>query len=308
MSEQRYFLHGILTPSGALISELTDTSPQTSTELVTGYSSGHPSPLFRAIAAQKPQASFTCHAIAQVLGLFAAGGNVYSLDLSAGNTDLGYRQGQNLGERYAVASAYHERLRLSRALVVWDTIRATHQQTAEIACRLFAVYDGLNNPIVQVGTGALAGTPAAVQYYTLGPTYVNGVRLENEVDFNLTSGLQILQSGSAGEIWDRFAGIQQTDDKLTLNLHGKPWAAYGITGASIVTTVVQYLRAKQADGANVADGTPSHIRITASNGNIVPDNASGAQNNPVQNTLNLALRAADGASSVLAFSAVSTIP
>ncbi len=308
MTDSRYFLHGILTPGGSLISELTDTSPSTSTELVTGYSSGHPNPLFRSIRSQKPAAGFACNAIAQVLGLFSAGGNVYSLDMSAGNTDLGYRKGQNLGERHAVGEAYHERLRFSQGFMVWDTIKAAHQQNADITCRLFAVYDGSNNPVAQVGTGALSGTPAAVQYYTLGPTYVNSVRVDNEVDFNLASGLQILQSGSAGEIWDRYAGVQQTDDIMTLTLHGKPWANYGITGATITPTVVQYLRAKDPDGENVAEGTASHIKITATNGIIVPDNAQGAENNPVQNTLALAFRAATGAASVLAFNTTSTIP
>jgi len=35
-----YYLHGILLPSGALISELTDTTPAANTEELDGYASG----------------------------------------------------------------------------------------------------------------------------------------------------------------------------------------------------------------------------------------------------------------------------
>jgi hypothetical protein len=251
--------------------------------------------------AQKPQVSFTCNAVAQILGLFNAGLNVHSLDMSAAVVDLGYRQGKNLSDRYGTGDASNEKLRLTQAMMVWDTIRAVHQQNAEIVCRILPAYNGTANPIINVGTGTLTGTPAATQFFTLGPTYVNGVRLENEIDFTLASGVALLQSGSAGEVWDRYIGVNNTDDILTLTTHGKPWSAYGITGGAISANVVQYMRAKDPDGANEADGTAAHVKITATNGIIVPDGTTGAGNTPSQNTLTISLRAADGSSNALAF-------
>ena len=301
-----YYLHGILLPSGALISELTDTSPAANTEELVGYSAGHHLPLFRGIRSQTPDASFTANAVGQVIAAIVAGGNNYGLSLS-GNTDLQYRQGTDRGTRAAVAGN-NERLRMNKGFLLWNTIEASHQQDASIACRLVGVYDSAsgNNPVVQVGTGALTGTPAAVQFYTLGPVKINGSLLGNEQSWSLASGATAEEQGSGGELWNSYVGIKTVDPVVTITTLGKPWSNYPITGV-VISSLELYLRAQSPDGGRVADDTASHIKITATNGLVLPESASGGANDPAISTLRIGLRAASGSADVLTINTASTI-
>lgn len=288
-----YYLGGILLPSGALISQINSATPSTGTDGIVGYAAGYPTPLFRGIRAQQPDVSFASPAVGSILASIIASGNPYAIGLSSGSTDLFYRQGQNLGFRYADVAAQHERLRMTRGFLFWQTLAATHRQDAEITCRLIAAYDGVNAAIQQVGTGSLSGTPAAAEFYTLGPVKLNGSWLGGEQSVSLASGLQPEQVGAAGETADSFVGGKQTDDVATITFLGKPWGGLGLAG-SVVSSVVIYLRRKTQDGYNVADGVASHIRITATSGQVLPESASGGGNDPATSTLRLALRAADG--------------
>jgi hypothetical protein len=296
-----YYLGGILLPNGTLISQLNSAAPASNTDGITGYAAGYPYPLFRGIRAQQPDVPFSSPAVGSILTPILAGGNPYALGLSTGATDLFYRQGQNLGFRYADAQSQHERLRMTRGFLFWQTIAATHRQDAEISCRLIAAYDGTNAAIQNVGTGTLSGTPSATEFYTLGPVKLNGSWLGGEQSISLASGLQPEQVGAAGETADSFVGGKMTDDVATITFIGKPWGGYGLAGSS-VSSIIMYLRRKTQDGYNVADAVASHIKITAAYGQILPESASGGGNDPATSTLRLALRAADGASTAISIS------
>jgi hypothetical protein len=307
MAEERFYCHGILLPGDSLISELEDCTPGVNTDLLTGYASGHPHPLFRGARAQVPDVQFTCPAVGQILAAILDGGNNYCVDLGAsGNTDVGYRKGQNKGIRAADGDSVHERIRFPDAWMYWTSISARHQQDATIAARIVGRYDGTNAPASQVGSGSLSGTPAAVQWYTQGPMKLNGSWLDNEQGFTLSSGVREEVSGSHGDVWPTFLGIQQTDPEITLDTQGKPWSAYGLTGSAL-TSLDVFLRAKTVDGHNVADATASHIKIAVTNGYVVPDRTSGGQTDPATNQLRIALRAPDGNSGVMDITVGETI-
>ena len=301
------YLHGILLPDDTLLSELTDCTPGANSNYLTGYASGHDEPLFRSVSGQTPDASFTSCNIKTILDLIIAGGNNYGLDLSAGNTDLLYKRGQDLGVRYAAAAAQHARLRAAQAFLYWNTISASHQQNADIACRLVAAYDGTNVPLVPAGTIALSGTPAATEFYTLGPVKINGAWLTNEQDWSLSSGVTPEEAGAAGEIWNSYVGIKQTDPVLTVNCLGNPWALEALTGTAIATGLLLYLRKKDADGHNVADATEEHIKFSASYGYVLPESTRGAQNDPATTTLRIALRPASSLVETLAIDTTAAI-
>lgn len=305
MAMTEYYPHGILLPDATLITELTDTTPATNTEEFVGRSAGHVHPLFRGIREQKPDLSFSCGAVGQVLAAIIAGGNNYCLDLSAGNTELGYRQAQNLGIRYAVGASYHEILRMTKGFLFWETINAQQGQEANIASRLIAVYDGTNAPVAQLGTGILSGTPAAVQWYTLGPVLINTVTQEGLQEWSLESGSELSQKGDKGAVWDTYAAIQSLDQVLTIKAEGKPWGGLGLAG-TVLSSLTWYLRARDEDGGNVADGEPSHIKFVATNGLVMPEDASGGEDSAVS-SLRIGLRAADGNSDVLAITVGSAI-
>lgn len=300
-----YYLHGIILPSGALISEIDDLTPATNTEELVGFAAGHYQPLFRGIRGQTPDASFTVNAIGQVMAAIIAGGNNYGLSL-VGNTDMGYRQGEDRGTRLALNTSNHERLRMSKAFLVWNTIEATHQQDASIACRLIACYDGTNIPVVSVGTGSLSGTPAATQFYTLGPVTINGVAVSDVQNISLASGIEIETQGGQGDPWPTYVAIKTVDPVLSITRHDKPWADYHSSGGAI-TSLVAYLRAKDEDGDNVANGSASHIKITATNGLILPENTSGGGNDPAVTTLRIGLRAPNSNTDILTIDTASLI-
>lgn len=296
--DSEFYLYGILLPSGALLSEVTDTNTAANTEELVGYAAGHAHPLFRGVRGQKPDCTFTHSAVGQVLAAIVAGGNNYCLDLSAGNTDIEYRQGQNLGIRFATTTSAHERLRMARGFLYWNSVGAAHQQDADIQCRLLGVYDGDNAPLVQVGTGTLTGTSAATQFYTMGPVKINGSWLGNELEWRLSSGVEPRELGCGGEIYDRYAGVRQTNPVLSITCTSKPWGGLDLTGTAI-TSLDFYLRAKDADNQNEADTTEAHIKITATNGLILPEATTGGMNDPASNTLRVGLRAPGSTSNVL---------
>jgi len=298
-SDTRYYLDSVLLAGSTLISELTDLSPDSGTDHLTGYAASFPHPLFRGVRGQKPGSPFSSPQIGAILAAILAGGNNWCLDLSAGNTDLGFLQGQNRGIRQARAGAVHERLRLSRGWLYWDSISASHQQDATISCRLEALYDETNAPIVQMGAGALTGTPTGVQWYTLGPVKLNGSWLTNEQSWNLGSGIQTEIGGSAGRIYATYAGINQTDPVLSVTNNGKPWSAQALAGAAISADLEFWLRAKDQDGHNISESTASHIKFKATNGLLVPEGMSGQTNQPTSNTLRFGIRSADANSDPL---------
>lgn len=301
MANEVYMVHGILLPDATLLSQLTDTSPQSGSDLMTGYASGHAYPLFRAIREQLPEFPFTSEAIGTILGKIVAGGNNYALDLSAGNTDLQCRQAQDLGIRYAPAVASHERLRMSRAVLGWESVTGQYRGDATIACRLVGTYDGVNPAVQQVGTGTLTGTPASAEHFTLGPVKINGAWLPVPQTVTVNSGLDWLRAGGGNDPAPRFTGVRITDDILSITALGKPWANYGLAGGVVGALSIYFCR-KFPDGHNYADAALQHVKITATNGMILPDSAQGGGNDPMENTLRIACRAATGAASVLTIS------
>ncbi len=118
--------------------------------------------------------------------------------------------------------------------------------------------------------------------------------------------MAVEEQGSGGEIWPSYLGVKQTDPVLTVTAFGAPWSGYDVDGGQL-TALEIYLRAKAEDGANVADASASHIKITATNGLVVPEGIAGGDNNPATTTLRIGLRAPDGNSDILTINTASAI-
>lgn len=303
MADSVYYLHGIVLPSGALLGQLTDTSPAINSQLVDAYTSGFPQPLFRAIASQKFQVSFTSYAIGQLLNLIATDTNSrpWAANLSAANVDLLYKRGRDLGLRYGAADPNHVRLRVPRCMLYWDTITGPHQGDATIAANIIPTYDGTNPPIIPAGTVTLSGTPAVDERYTMGPVWLNAsTSIESEQSFSVQSGAQREEAGSKGLVWDTYTAIKTLDPQAQITALGPPMAGLAAAGTAI-TQLDCWLRAKSQDGHNVADGSASHIKIAMPYGIMLAEGVSGGGNNPAQTTLRGSIRAPNGLSNALAF-------
>jgi hypothetical protein len=298
-----HYLHGILLPSAAFISELTDTSPKSTTEFITGFAAGHPQPLFQGVRGQKPEISFRSPQLAVALGALG----LFGLDTSAGNTDLFYKLATDLGSRTAAASTAHKRFRATQGLMYWRSIKATHQQDAEIDCRYCLTWDGTNNPVVPAGSIALSGTSVGTEWYTLGPVMVNGSQLPGVQDVTIDLGLNMNERGSDGEIWPTFANVKDCNPVVTVNtLDLDSWSALGLAGQAI-TSLIVYFRKKAANGHNVPNATPSHISFTATNGIEVPENISAGVNNEAMTTIPFKIAAPNAAGNVFTINTATAI-
>lgn len=300
-----YYLHGIALPTGALISELQDATPTLTTQRLIGFTAGHHQPLFMATQSQKLEISFTTLALKQVLDYIATGLNPYGVGISAA-VDLIYKKGKDLAFREAAADAVHYRLRVMKSLLYWRSIRAPHGGPVTMDCRLLIAYDGVNNPIIPAGSVAATGTPVVTQYYTLGPVSVNTVALGGVQDVTINANEQEEESGSDGEIWSTYAGLKTASPSATIRAIGEPWRSMGLNGTAI-SALNLFLRAKSANGGNVANGTPSHLKITAVNGRIDPDSARSGTNDPADTSLTATFIAPDVDSWAIAINTASTI-
>jgi hypothetical protein len=228
-------------------------------------------------------------------------------DLSGGNTDLFYKQVTNLGVRLAAATTSHLRFRMASSVLYWTSIGAQHQQIASLAGRIVPIYNGTNAPIVPAGSLALSGTPAAAEYYTLGPVVINTVTLPGVQSWTLDLGIRVMEVSSDGDVYTTFCAIQEREPVLEVtSLETGAWATYGLDGTA-VSALVFYLRKKAADGGNVANGTTGHMSFTAGGGKIMLGSTSAGGNEPAGTTLRIPLRAADSSGATVTINTNTTI-
>jgi len=301
-----YYLHGILLPTGGLISELQDCTPQVTRQRLLGYAAGHPEPFFLATQRQTLAIDFTTLALKQVLDYIATGGNPYGVAVT-GPLDLLYKKGKDLGFREAAASDVHYRLRVMKALLYWRSIRGTQSGNASIDCRLVVTFDGTNQPVIPAGSIALSGTPVVNQYYTVGPIRLNTVALGGVQDVTITLNEKLDELVSDGDIWTTYCGIGTDAPTIAVRALGEPWRSIGLAGTAI-SALDLYLRAKDANGGNVADGLGSHLKLSAASGRIDPESTRTGTSDPAETSLLAQIIPPNTASWAMAISTVSTIP
>ena len=301
-----YYLHGILLPTGGLISELQDATPQLTTQRLLGYAAGHPEPFFLATQRQTIAIDFTTLALKQLLDYIATSSNPYAVAI-AGPLDLLYKKGKDLGFREAAASTVHYRLRVMKGLLYWRSIRATQAGNASIDGRLVITFDGTNQPVIPAGSIALSGTPVVNQYYTVGPVYLNGPALGGVQDLTITLNEKLDELASDGDIWSTYAGIGTDAPTVAVRALGEPWRSIGLAGTAI-SALDLYLRAKDANGGNVADGVGSHLKFAATFGRIDPENTRSGTSDPAETSLLAQLIPPNTSSWAMGISTASTIP
>jgi len=268
---------------------LSDATPQALVEALVEFASGHAEPLFAYVRSARPEIRFTTQQVGVAFNQFGR----FGADLSAGNTDLLYRAVTDLGTRDALAATTGIRLRMANAFGFIESVRAGHRDTASCAVRIVAPYDGVNAPIVAAGSIAVTTAPAAAEFYGLGPVSINAASVPGVQEMTLELAPDLLMAGDASELYDTLAAIRTITPVMTLRgLDLARWTTYGLTGTAL-TALTAYLRRKDSDGGNVADGTTTHASITATKGIILLDQTSGGGNTEAQTALRLQLRSAD---------------
>lgn len=278
------YLYGVALPNGTLISELSDCTPKANIEVLTALCAGDTLPQFVGGHGAKPQVDFSSPQLKTILD--ACG--LFGYDCSAGNTDLHYRSGTNLGTRAATGL----RIRCLRALLYWTQLQARHGDVANISCSIVPTFDGTNAPLIPAGATAVPAMSTLPQeYYTLGPVVINGAAVAGVSQLSLDLGAKLQIKGSDGEPYPSWCGIENHSPVLTVNTDTLgAWATMGMGGLAL-SSLVFYLRKKKLDNAACEpNGTAVHIKFTAANGVVYLDQNSGGADGPAAGTLKIHLR------------------
>lgn len=288
-------LHGLVTPTN-FYSVLQNLSPQSNVENFNVIPAGHVQPLFQGIHSVKPMVEFATNQVGQAMAEFG----IFGADISS-NVDLYYRSATDLGTRASDAGTVHSRLRAAQAFGYLADITARQGQLAQASLRVMATYDGSNEPLVAVDNAALTGiTPAVPELYTLGPVAINGSTLPGVDELTLAFNAEAYEEVADGEAYVTFAGCKLIRPELRISSYTHTWATYGFAGTPL-TSFTGYLRRKSADGINVANGTTSHLSVTASGGGIiVVETTEATDSEPAKTTLRIPLRAANAAGNAIA--------
>lgn len=268
---------GAGTSGGSAIYELEDATPSSEVEDLIGMSAGYPEPLWIGVRGQKPRVRFNTPQLATMFTALNAGstGAPFVADQSAGNTDLWYQDGTNLGMRTAAATTSHQRFRMTKACLYWERISARHQQDAVIDGSLLPIYDGTNPPLQAAGTLALPGSPIGSERYTLGPIKINGTLLGGLIESTFNSGVKTNDEGSDGDIFLTWVGVDTTAPVLEATFRTvELYNTYGpVTAISSVTAF--YLQKSTTGNWANTNSPPKHIAIVGTAGSIVPEQVSG---------------------------------
>ena len=296
-----YVLHGFIPGTGPTLSVITDY------ELVGGladlvvFPAGHPQPMFLASRSQVPEVRMTTTQINSVLtgcGLFG---------VNSGLSDFYWKKVSDLGVRVADATLEHLRFRANQSYTYWTRVGATHQESATIDVRVMTGFDGANNPLIPAGSLALSGTPAHGNLYTLGPVKLNGSFIPGVVGWDLDLRVETFEVASDGDPFTTFLAIKSIAPEVVIRTKESPvWTTYGANGAA-VTALDLFLRRRQPDGTNFADGSASHVKFSATAGLLLPVRSTARDNDEFDTELRVMLRAPDAVTNVVTTSNAATV-
>ncbi len=289
-----YHLHGINNNAGIFISQIDSQRVSPGMQIEVMKAAGHPQPLAVANVAQKPAVEFETP---QVKTILDATGGLNIDDWAGANTDLFFKAGQNKASRVAAGSSSHIRLRMAKAILVSNSIRAGNRQDAVASCRVLNPYDGTNEPIVPAGSQTLAGTPTAAEKYRAGPIWLNTSQVPGVQDVAIEFGNALIEGSGDGELYDTWIATEDSDPIITFTVLADAWTRFGLNGLAL-TALSVYLRKYTTTGP-VANGSASHIKFAATSGLISIDESSGANNEGVTHSVRCTLVDPDGGGNAL---------
>lgn len=294
-----WVLHGVQTPD-TFYSNVRDISPSTVMDLMHMHAAGYPQPLFTAVRGIAPEIVIETHQVGSAITEFG----LFGKDHTSGNVDLYYKKVASQGVRTADASLAHVRLRMQNAFGYIQQITAGHQQEAVARIRIVSPFDGTNEPIVPAGSLALSGTPAAAEFYGLGPCDVNGSEVAGIRDLTIDLGVEVMELGDASELYHSFVAIRSILPVITGRTLEHLWPTYTLDGTAL-TDLDLFLRRKDPDAGNELDATTVHCKFAADAGLITVENTSGGGNDEAMTNFRLSLRqsAADALTDAIVMSA-----
>lgn len=270
-----FYPHAVILPGGATITQLLDCTPAFNFTDIAERSPSDVGPTFTGSSQSIPDLQFRTPQIKTVLDNFTDF-NICG-NFASGNVDVEYRAARNLGTREPDADEDHLRVRLEENCYgSWQSLRCDAGGTAEIACRLVPVYDGVNQPLVPTSGVALTATAGVQQLYTLGPVKINGTTLELVQGFDWQNNLEYDEhvSDSGFLTWSSVLGMAPV---ITVRSRKTSYlASFGTTG-TLLSSFAVYLRKRKRGAMNEAAAEAAHILFSNGAGTVKARQASGSE-------------------------------
>ena len=259
----------------------------------------------QAVVAQAPRAGFSTDHVAAGLDLCGVAG----ISISALGSGLMLYL-QKISKTGPVAGSVHRKFTIVDGVMVPTSLSVSHGGNATLGFDAVATYDGSNDPLQIADDQALPTQSTVVQTFTLGPTTIGAVSLDNIRSLEVNFGLQVVAEGADGDIWPTEAAIVAIEPTITLRGIDPKWlkaANIPLTGkATTHANTTIYLRKRTATGF-VADATAEHIKITA-DGLVYVDDAASASGIDSAETSLILVPEYDGTNAPIVIDTTSALP
>ena len=228
-------------------------------------------PTHTSVMRADPVLSFTTLDIKAMLDITGLQASVSSGDVEA------YFRPKLVGGEFSVSADYvkmtiHDSIIIPRALSA-----PGNDQPAIIRYDVFAIDDESSGAITIISNSAApAGPGLNPQEYVMGPVDVNTTEIQPQ-SWSLDLGLDVQALRHAGNIFPLWAGVMARNPVFSLQTLDLSKLALATPDGVPVTASTWYLR-KKIDGAgNEADAAIEHIKITTTDGILIPGDASASQ-------------------------------
>jgi hypothetical protein len=180
------------------------------------------------------------------------------------------------------SGSVNSRLRVSKGLLVVNSVTWSHPGAVTAEVQLHATYDGTNAVVIYTATLALPHVPVVEEMFSGGPVFINGTELDGIQGITFDLGLSVVKRYASGNWRPFFAGISERKPRITITTKEVPFlSTVGIEGlAQSATPSEIYFRKMTKHGTRVANATTQHIKITipASAGEIWAGEFGGGNN------------------------------
>lgn len=264
-----YYPHAIYLPGGTVITQLSDVQPGHNFMDLTEFAAGQPVPQFTGTHQAAPDNKFSSSQVKAIMD--ACTDYNIAKDYSAGNVDVEFKAGINLGVRQAEAALTHIRARAaSNTMLVWESFTARQGQVTELRCRLVHVFNSASgvDPLVFTNSLALAQVSAIAYLFTLGPVKLNGSFLESVEEVTWNNNVEYEEVTDSGDAFLTYVGVKRTRPTISIMTRDlRTISTFGTRGTALSALSV-FLRKKLASGINVPDATAQHLSLIAAAGTI----------------------------------------
>lgn len=250
------------------------------------YVGGAIDPKAHLLASADPQKPFATRDLVTLLGAVSP---LTGLSITGATFRL---QERDDAESVFLTGLTHETFTVTKGHVVIESIGASQddQDGALAQCRLFALYDGTNLPIVH-NTGvdfSGAPAPAFTSEFYLGPIYHNGSEIEGILSSQVEFGLAFTPFRTSGSPYPKqgYIARRQPVMRMTTLKSDVNAAVNMLVRAASGTLAFYYWKAVDA-GDRVAVANTNHLKISAATSVFSDDNFSVSENDDATCTITI---------------------